>query len=170
MQDPNYQTDLFDIEKKLRGNLEKWGMIEESIMRQKSRTKWLKLGDSNSAYFHACMKNRISTNNIKAFVNQDGKLLQNDQEVEEEVVGFYEKLLGNAAEQMQMINPTVMKNGTILTRDQQMKLIEPISTEEICNAMNDIDDHKAPGCDGFNACFFKKACSIVGEEIIQATK
>ncbi|XP_070015735.1 uncharacterized protein [Nicotiana sylvestris] len=49
MQDSNHQTDLFNTEKKLRGNLEKWGMREESIMRQKSRTKWLKLGDSNSA-------------------------------------------------------------------------------------------------------------------------
>ncbi|XP_019237994.1 PREDICTED: uncharacterized protein LOC109218120 [Nicotiana attenuata] len=156
MQDPNHQTDLFDIEKKLRGNLEKWGMIKEGIMRQKSRTKWLKLGDSNSAYFYTCMKNKTSMNNIKALVNQDGKLLQNDQEVKEEVVGFYKKLLGNAAEQMPMINPTIMINGTILTRDKQLKLIEPITTDEICNAMKNIDDNKAPGCDGFNACFFKK--------------
>ncbi|XP_019263452.1 PREDICTED: uncharacterized protein LOC109241192 [Nicotiana attenuata] len=100
MQDPNHPTDLFDTEKELRRKLEKWVLIEESILRQKSRTKWLKLGDSNSAYFYACMKSRTSTNHIKILMTQDGKLLQNDKEVEEEVVGFYKKLLGNADEQI----------------------------------------------------------------------
>ncbi|XP_070008576.1 uncharacterized protein LOC142165024 [Nicotiana tabacum] len=98
MHDPNYQIGLADIEKELRGKLEKWAMIDESIMRQKSRSKWLKPGDSNSAYFYACLKNRTSMNHIKSLVDQYGKLLQNDQEVQQEIVGFYKKLLGDAAE------------------------------------------------------------------------
>ncbi|XP_019240741.1 PREDICTED: uncharacterized protein LOC109220732 [Nicotiana attenuata] len=70
-------------------------------------------------------------NHIKSLVAQDGKLLHNDQEVQQEIVGLYKKLLGDAAEQMPVINPTIVKNGAILTREQQLKLIERITIEEI---------------------------------------
>lgn len=47
-------------------------MVEETIAKQKSRVKWLQLGDSNSAYFFACMKNRTATNQIRRLVTTDG--------------------------------------------------------------------------------------------------
>ncbi|XP_019261589.1 PREDICTED: uncharacterized protein LOC109239475 [Nicotiana attenuata] len=50
--------ELIDKEKALKCELEKWVMIEESIYKQRSRVQWQKLGDSNSAYFFAQMKNR----------------------------------------------------------------------------------------------------------------
>lgn len=52
------------------------------------------------------------------------------------------------------------------SRDQQLKLIEPVSREEIYNAIMDLDDQRAPGYDGFNSHFFKMGWQIVGEEII----
>jgi len=40
----NQVHDNRDQEKELRKQLEKWSMIEERVMRQKSRVQWLKLG------------------------------------------------------------------------------------------------------------------------------
>ncbi|XP_019257657.1 PREDICTED: uncharacterized protein LOC109235864 [Nicotiana attenuata] len=53
-----YNDSLIEEEKRLLQNLEKWSLIEESVLRQKARTKWIKLGDSNTKYFAAVMKER----------------------------------------------------------------------------------------------------------------
>lgn len=43
------QINLFDQEKDTIQQLEKWSLIEESVMRQKSRVKWVQLGDANTS-------------------------------------------------------------------------------------------------------------------------
>lgn len=54
----NITDELVAQEKETLIKLEKWSMIEENTLRQKSRTKWIQLGDSNTKYFHIVMKER----------------------------------------------------------------------------------------------------------------
>ncbi|XP_070045799.1 uncharacterized protein [Nicotiana tomentosiformis] len=97
----------------------------------------------------------------------DGNIAQTEKEVEIEVIK-YQNLLGSAADILPTVQLDVLDEGHKLTRDQQLKLIEPISREEVYNAVEDIYEQKAPGCDGFNSHFFKKSWQVVGEEIISA--
>lgn len=53
-----YTDALVDQEKICLQQLERWSLIEESILQQKSRVSWIKLGDSNSKYFSAVMKEK----------------------------------------------------------------------------------------------------------------
>nr|XP_016472175.1 PREDICTED: uncharacterized protein LOC107794213 [Nicotiana tabacum] len=83
MRDINHTTTQFEEEKELKQHLEKWSLIEESIYRQKSRIQWLKLGDSNSAYFYASMKGRRAQNYIKQLTSTTWRLLLKPEEIQE---------------------------------------------------------------------------------------
>ncbi|XP_060182465.1 uncharacterized protein LOC132612156 [Lycium barbarum] len=110
---------LYDREKALKGELEKWSMIEESIMKQN-------------------VKNRISTNHINRLVSENGTIVQDAEGIEKEVVAFYSKLFGSREDSLKAIDPRVMSNGPKLDRAQQLKLVEPISTEEIVEGLQGI--------------------------------
>ncbi|XP_019233129.1 PREDICTED: uncharacterized protein LOC109213752 [Nicotiana attenuata] len=127
--------------------LEKWLEVEESIVKQKSRIKWLKLGDSNTSYFHVCVKNRQAMKHIGRLMDSAGQILQSNSEVEEEILSFYKKLLGTAASQLPVVDPEIMQSGYTFNRQQQLQLIQPITKEEVKKALHGIDDSKAPGCD-----------------------
>ncbi|XP_019254007.1 PREDICTED: uncharacterized protein LOC109232716 [Nicotiana attenuata] len=163
--DPEKQVGLADKEREVKQQLEKWVVIEESILKQKSRVKWLQLGDAKNAYFYACMKNRTAHKQIRRLNTVDGNIAQNEKEVESEIVKFYQKLLGTAAAELPTVQVDVLNEGNKLTREQQLKMIEAVSRDEVYNAMKDIDDQKAPGCDGFNSFIFKESWKVIGEEI-----
>ncbi|XP_075092545.1 uncharacterized protein LOC142172764 [Nicotiana tabacum] len=106
---------LIEEEKVLKKQLEKWGVIEESIYRQKSRVKWLKEGDSNSVYLFTNMKSRYSQNYIRSLTNTQGDIIHSEAEIKDEVIEFYKKLFGTATSTLPAINPIIMKQGDEVT-------------------------------------------------------
>ncbi|XP_059301911.1 uncharacterized protein LOC132053828 [Lycium ferocissimum] len=115
------------------------------------------LGDANNAFFYASMKGRLASNGINNLVNSIGDTIQDQNAIEEEVIGFYKSLLGTNVDQLPTVDTTIMQQGKTLSRWQQMDLIQPVTREEVIGALKDMDDLKAPGCDGFTTLFLKKA-------------
>jgi len=63
------------------------------------------------------------------------------------------------------INQLITKR---LTNDQSLAMIHEVSNSEIKDTFMSFNPHKAPGPDGYNACFFQKAWHIVGHEVTAA--
>ena len=58
--------------------------VEEAVMRQKFRIRWLKLGDQNTAVFHMTVRSRLHSNTLRSVVHPDGTRLTNHEEVTQE--------------------------------------------------------------------------------------
>lgn len=91
------QSDLYEQEKVLKQELKKWNCVEESILKQKSRVSWLKLGDANNSYFFASMKSRQAQNAIQKLVSRSGRIIQKQEDIEQKLMSFYKDLLGTSS-------------------------------------------------------------------------
>ncbi|XP_070046398.1 uncharacterized protein [Nicotiana tomentosiformis] len=147
--------DYFDAvaleEKMLLEELERWSLIKESILQQKSRAKWIKLGDSNTKYFSAVMKERSHKKVITKLTNAFGDRLTDQKQIQQEIIAFYKSLMGSRSDHLPVVNREIMKLGPVLTHSQQVSLCAEVTDQEIFEAMCVIRDDKAPGVNGYNA-------------------
>ncbi|GAV85491.1 Exo_endo_phos domain-containing protein [Cephalotus follicularis] len=72
---------------------------EESYLKQKARVNWLKLGNSNSAFFHRAVKMRQARNSIDKIQKANGEWTKSQKEVGEESVKFFTDLFLNPLRQ-----------------------------------------------------------------------
>ncbi|KAM6596017.1 hypothetical protein CsatA_006541 [Cannabis sativa] len=66
-----------------------------SLLKQKSKVDWIKFGDENSAYFHACIKNRRDTNRIASFVNEQGQVVEDYSKVVHHFLSHFKSFVGS---------------------------------------------------------------------------
>lgn len=70
---------------------ENWGIYTHADV----RIKWLKLGDSNNGFFQASTKVRVANNKITNLVDSNGEILESEQNIHNEILQFYQKLLSS---------------------------------------------------------------------------
>ncbi|XP_019254452.1 PREDICTED: uncharacterized protein LOC109233132 [Nicotiana attenuata] len=165
-----YSDDLLEVEKNTILKLEKWSLIEKSVMKQKSRVKWIQLGDSNTKYISAVLKERSQRKQIVELNSIAGNKLTDTTEIKEEIINFYKGLMGTTAQTLPAINKQVMKTGPVLSHAQQIFLCKEVTDKEIYECLSSIGDDKSPGVDGYNAYFFKKSWNIVRTYLCEAVK
>lgn len=55
----------------------------------------MRVGDANTKYFHATTKERKTFNRIEEINKEDGSVINNKAEIEEAVVGYSSKNIGD---------------------------------------------------------------------------
>ena len=158
--------DLAQLEKSL--SLELYDLIiaEESFFKQKSRITWIQEGDQNTKFFHKSMVVQQNRNTIRNLTSADGIKLNTFSQISEEAISFFQNLLGTKDEQVTQCNvlPDLIQSN--LTDEAVAELCKPVYAKEVKESMFVIGDDKALGPDGYTAHFFKKACDIVGVDVI----
>ena len=156
MEDIAYTRILSEDEIKARKSLQQelWDASNayESLLRQKSRAKWLKEGDNNSTYFHKVINFRRNYNALQGILI-DGVWVQQPEVVKREAVKFFLKRIS----EQNFFRPTL--DGVhfpSLTQRQREDLITPFSDHELKEAVWSCGGDKCPGPDGFNFNFIKE--------------
>nr|XP_027120381.1 uncharacterized protein LOC113737334 [Coffea arabica] len=139
---------------------------EELYWSQKSRNRWLKEGDKNTAFFHQSVLAKRKRNRISVLQKSDGNWCWSDKEIEEEMCNHYNELFMST-------NPTEFEEvlqGIPCTISNLMnaQLIKPVDEGEIKKAIFSMFPNKAPGVDGMSPCFFQSYWNIINADIVHA--
>jgi hypothetical protein len=145
---------------------------EEAYFKQKSWVKWLNLGDHNSFYFHKMIKIRTSQNLITHFWDGNGVKVEEENQIKQVVMDFYEKLLG--IDSLSFNEAKVGRVSQLITKrvsaTQYAMLQAKVTDAEIKAIVFAMKNDKALDLDGFPIEFFKKSWFVVGADVLDAIR
>jgi flavorubredoxin len=65
---------------------------EDAHWRQRAKEEWLKFGDRNSKYFHACVNQKRKAKMINQIVDEHGQVWETQEQIGEVFVNFFQHL------------------------------------------------------------------------------
>jgi hypothetical protein len=135
---------------------------KESLIRQKSRTKWIQEGDSNSRFFHASIKARQRRNNI-FMLKRGEEWIEGVSEIKNEAKEHFSKQFLEEWSSRPFLNSLGFNS---LSDDDNALLLAPFDEAEVKETIWSCDGNKSPGPDGFNINFFKSCWPIVKQDVM----
>ncbi|KAA0059841.1 reverse transcriptase [Cucumis melo var. makuwa] len=139
--------------------------LEEASLRQKSRIRWLKLGDQNTTFFHRSVRSRMSRNSLLSLVDSDGSRVSSHDGVAQLAVNYFRNSLGSQEIGYRELSPVIDDILQFQWSEECCQALQlPISREEVRRVLFSMDSGKAPGPDGFSVGLFKGVWSVVGED------
>lgn len=142
---------------------------EECLARQKSWINWMKLGDQCTSFFFKYVNNNRNRSKLTSLVLSDSSITHDITIIKSTFVNFYSNLLGKPHDTQYLgsdrVNQLINRR---LTNTQSLAMVQDVTDLEIRETMWELNPHKAPGPDGYNAGFFQKAWPIVGHETTSA--
>jgi hypothetical protein len=147
--------------KRLFGEIWKLLKSMDAITFQRSRSKWLKEGDTNSSFFHNCIKGRSRRNRVTALKTPRG-WVEGPTSVRQEVVSYFRDHFNNEDWFRPKLDGIDFPQ---LSNEKVEELTAVFSFEEITYVVKDSDGSKSPGPDGFNFMFIKEFWDLMKGEV-----
>lgn len=140
---------------------------KEIFWRQRSKQLWLQSGDKNTKYFHSSCSSRRRANRIQKLKDESGDWIDWHTGLESHITNYYKKLFSSSQTDSEEVISCVKQK---IFNEQNSKLMQEISDEEVKTAISQMHPDKAPGPDGMTPAFFQKHWKIVGEDVVKMTR
>lgn len=165
MSDPNPDENRL---KELNDELKKTYTLEEDNWRQRSRQLWLNLGDKNTGFFQASTKKRKALNKFSVLEGPDGTSMYSEEDITLTMENYFRDIFKPIARDQETMEAIIDEAiQPIISEQTNHKLISLPEMQEIKDVLISIHPGKAPGPDGFSACFFQSNWSVVGDDLVE---
>ena len=124
----------------------------------RSRVKWIKEGEKNTAFFLGLEKTRQTKKAINELYDKNGKSTTDQNEIMEIEVDYYKKLYKSTNPDNDKLKKYIenTKVHNKLSNNESEKCEGEITIEECTNAIFKMKLNKAPGLDGLSVEFYRK--------------
>jgi hypothetical protein len=134
-----------------------------TVARLRSRVAWLRHGDANTKFFHACARYRKKKNFIAKLSNGDGLVTSHDDKAEV-LLNYFTELIGSSSDRESSIDLEALG----IQHHLLDHLVSSCSEEEVWDTIKLMPSDKAPGPDGFTGRFYKVCWPIIKKDIMAA--
>lgn len=124
--------------------------------KQKSKTNYLLLGDTNSTYYHTHASIRKNRNQIKEIISSNGESITCPLVIAEELTQAFKLRFSSDPLSSFDKDHDFSLLDSIISDTDNVFLVAPVLGEEIKLATFNLAPDKAPGPDGFPPYFFQK--------------
>jgi hypothetical protein len=159
------ESGISDVEVVARKNLfaQMWHLKigKESILAQRLRMEWLKDGDTNSRYFHACINSRGNKNFIRALRMGDD-WIETPSLIRKATVDYFAHHFTSDKWNRPTLDGLLFPT---LSAEDNSNLTRPFQMEEIDKVVLESEGNKSPGPDGFNFVFVKAMWNLIKGEV-----
>ncbi|KAG8499222.1 hypothetical protein CXB51_005747 [Gossypium anomalum] len=131
---------------------------------QRSRIRCLKEEDRNTHFFHVWATSRLKENKIDRLKDSNGIWMNDTKDICKVAGDYFHNLFKSSDLYNNEINMSYIQK--CVTQDVNDMLAKRFTNEEILEAFNQMDLHKAPGIDGLSYIFFKENWEVVGKDVL----
>jgi hypothetical protein len=134
--------------------------LARTIVRQKSRCRFLSEGDANTRFFHLQACHRRRKNYLHSF-QHEGALFSTDEAKSGAVFDYFNRVFGNHFQRSHSIDLERLD----LPRLDLSTLAAEFSDGEIMHAVLETPVDRAPGPDGFTGRFYRAAWTVIKADV-----
>lgn len=161
--DNNHHSGIIKLERKIRADLDEILHQEEVLWYQQARESWIASGDRNTKFYHAATKIKQARKRGYKLLDDNTLQVLNEEKTEQNILHFFKDIFTKDCTTVSDVVP----KGKFphLSEIEWNSFNAQFTIEEVKAALFDMDPLKAPGPDGFHACFYQKAWQVVGQSV-----
>ena len=154
------------LAEQLRQTLTDYQKQEAEAARIRAKAQAQLRGEKCTKDFFALEKGRRRTTLMASIRTADGRILDDQQEILEEVRDFYRQLYEEEPIEEHTLDEMLLRIKTKVLPEARITCETPVSLKNLADAVKCLPNGKSPGLDGLTGEFYKTFWHIIGEDLL----